>query len=444
MGSKAGRAHGPFAAELERLLARRGMSWRKFADLAGYTPGWLSKIKNGTPPSVDFARRCDELLEARGTLLALVGSTVPRPAELPAAVAGFVGRRGHLDQLDALLAKLHRPGASRIAVIEGAPGVGKTALALRWAHDVSHRFPDGQLFVDLGGFSHDHSPATPEDVLEELLLGLGSPVDVGLLDLTRRAALLRSMLADREVLLVLDNAADSDQVQPLLPGSGCCFVVVTSRRSLPALAVRTHGERLDLGRLSDAEGEELLREALGTARLAADPSAPAALAELVRRCGHLPLALRIAAEHLITDPLLSVGDLVRHLAEEDNRLNVLALDDQVAVRAVFSWSYRRLDVEERRVLRMISTLGHTEITAAAVGVLAGLEHERAQQVLYSLVVAHMLEHLGGDRYRLHELLALFAAERAEHEDDRAHLAAAVPASNDDPPWTIDSEGWPGP
>lgn len=405
---------------------RRGLSWRRFAELAGYTPSWLSKIKNGTPPSVDFARRCDELLEARGALLALAGTSRPRPAELPAAVAGFVGRREHLAHLDALLAKPRPPGASRLAVIEGAPGVGKTALALRWAHDASARFPDGQLYVDLRGFAHCRTPTAPEDVLEELLLALGaSTTDIGPLSLARRSALLRSMLADRQVLLVLDNAASAEQVQPLLPGSGSCFVVVTSRRAMSALAVRTHGERLDVGRLTDEEGEELVREAVGAARLADAPSAPTALTELVQRCGHLPLALRIAAEHLITDPLLSVRDLVDQLTEEDHRLDALALDDRVAVRTVFSWSYRGLDDEERRVLRLISALGCAETTTAAIAAVAGVEYERAQQLLHSLVCAHMLESRGGDRYRLHELLRLYAAERVAHEDDPEQLAAAL-------------------
>ncbi len=411
MGGPGGRpARTPFAAELERLLARRGLSWRKFATMARYTPGWLSKIKNGAQPSADFARRCDELLEAHGTLMALAGVTQPRPAELPAAIAGFVAREAHLDRLHELLAEPHRPGTSRVAVVEGAPGVGKTALALRWAHDVAHRFPDGQLFADLRGFSHDASPAAPHDVLGELLTALGTGVDVVPLDLARRAALFRSVLADRAVLLVLDNAADADQVQPLLPGSGSCAVVVTSRRALPALALRTHGIRLDVGRLTDAESVELLRQAIGEERMLTDPGAPA---KLVERCGHLPLALRIAAEHLISDPRLSVRDLVDYLAEERRTLDVLALDDQVAVRTVFSWSYRCLEEDQRRVLRLISAGRCGEVTTSAVAQQAGISHEQAQHSLYALVTAHMLEHLGGDRYRLHELLRLFAAERVE-------------------------------
>ncbi|MGW4109284.1 helix-turn-helix domain-containing protein [Actinosynnema sp. NPDC004786] len=420
-GDRRGRT--PFAAELERHLVRRGLSWRKFADLAGYTPGWLSKIKNGTPPSPEFARRCDELLEAHGTLLALAGNSRPRPAELPAAIAGFIGRGEHLAALDAMLTKPQLRGASRVAVIEGAPGVGKTALALRWAHDVSPRFPDGQLFVDLRGFSPHRSPTPPEDALEELLLALGSSsADVAGLDLDRRAALLRSLLADRQVLLVLDNAADSEQVRPLLPGSGSCFAVVTSRRALPGLTLRTHGGRLDVGRLTDAESVDLLRDALGEARLAEDQAAPM---ELVRRCGHLPLALRIAAEHLLTNPLRSVRDLVADLTEESSRLDVLSLDDEVAVRTVFSWSYRRLSADERRALRLVGALPPEEITTAAVAVASAMPYERTQQLLNSLVSAHMLEHLGGDRFRLHELLRLFAVERVAEEDERARVAAAL-------------------
>ncbi|MPZ83855.1 MAG: tetratricopeptide repeat protein [Actinophytocola sp.] len=412
----------PFAEELERLLRKRGLSWRRLSDLIGYTPSWLSKIKHGAPPSAELARKCDQVLEADGQLIALAApsSSPMRLAQLPAAAATFVGRGTELLALANALEGVGEPGTPQTVAIDGPPGAGKTALALRVAHRVVESYSDGQLYVDLRGYSPDGHPRVVDEVLEEFLTALGVQLDVIPAGLEARAKLYRSVLADRRVLVVLDNAADSQQLQPLMPASAGCGVVVTSRKRLGGLAINGD-RRITLGPMAEEESITLLHKVIGTERAAAEPDAVRALAG---RCDHLPLALRIAAERVATHPHHSVSLLVEELAIEEERLEALATDDSVAVKTVFSWSYRDLSADAARMFRLIGLHTGPHVRAGAAAALAGQSVVRARRLLDRLAGVHLLEGLGPDRYRMHDLLRVYAAEQAvaEEPEEQRELA----------------------
>src|ERR1700741_3488468 len=206
----------PFADELERLVRQGGLSLRRLSDLIGYPPSWLSKIKHGAPPSAELARKCDQVLEADGQLIALAAAAggPGRPAQLPAAAATFVGREAELYALSGILSHEGEPGTPQLVAVDGPPGAGKTALALRVAHSVADQYSDGQLYVDLRGYSPDGQPRVVDEVLEEFLTALGVQIDVIPAGLESRAKLYRSVLADRRVLGVLDDPAQSHYREP--------------------------------------------------------------------------------------------------------------------------------------------------------------------------------------------------------------------------------------
>jgi tetratricopeptide (TPR) repeat protein/DNA-binding XRE family transcriptional regulator len=418
---KLGDDSSPFGRELRRLRTRRGLSLQKLAELVNYTRGYIGKVETGDkPPTAELARRCDDVLEAGGQLVALSTSMgLPRLAQLPAAVATFVGRESHLADLNAAMSG-EEPGAPWIVAVDGPPGVGKTALALRLAHHVKERFPDGQMYVDLHGYSPDAQPSRPDVVLEEFLVALGTNASAIPAGTGQRAALFRSLLAGSRILLVLDNAHDSRQVEQLLPGAPGCGVIVTSRRRLSGLQMRQE-QRLTLGPLSEAESVALLRTVIGSDRTDDEPEATAGLA---RRCGHLPLALRIAAERVATHPHHSVDELADELGAEEERLDILSTEDSIAVRTVFSWSYRDLSGEAARMFRLFGLHRGTHLSVPAAAALAGVSTAQARRLLDRLVSVHLLQSIDGSRYRCHDLLRVYAAERANDEEtsDERNLA----------------------
>jgi tetratricopeptide (TPR) repeat protein len=340
------------------------------------------------------------------------------PRELPADVVGFTGRAGQVAELDRLL-----DGAGSavvIAAVCGTAGVGKTALAVHWAHRVADRFPDGQLYLNLRGYDPD-KPVRPEEALEAFLRALGVPGPAIPQDLAQRAARYRTLLAYRRMLIVLDNAYAVDQIRDLLPGTPSCLVLVTSRDTLPALVARYGATRVNLDLLPPAEATALLHRLVG-ARLAAEPDQAAALA---RHCAGLPLALRIAAEFAASRPATPLARLAAELGDESRRLDLLAAgdDEYTAVRAVFSWSYRHLDPATARAFQLLGVHPGWDFDRATLGALTGADPATAHRVLTALSRAHLVEESGPGRYSMHDLLHTYAAERAGELSDGERQAA---------------------
>ena len=341
------------------------------------------------------------------------------PRQLPASAAHFTGRSAELAKLDALLTQNNapHPAAMVISAIAGTAGVGKTALVVHWAHGVHDYFPDGQLFVNLRGYDPG-PPITPGQALEEFLRALHVPAERIPAGLEARAALYRSLLDRRRMLIVLDNANTAEQVRPLLPGSPTCRAVVTSRSRLSGLIARDGASRIILDLLSPAEAIALLGDIIGVARVAAEPGATA---ELASRCAYLPLALRIAAERAATHPHVPLADLASELAVEHDRLDLLATTDEeedeaTAVRAVFSWSYHALPPEAARAFRLLGLHAGPDISIPAVAALINTIPTQARRLLETLVGAHLIAETGRDRYRFHDLLRVYATERAQEEE----------------------------
>ncbi len=341
------------------------------------------------------------------------------PAQLPVDVRGFVGREAELVELDGLLSA---EAPVVISAVAGTAGVGKTALAVRWAHRVRDRFPDGQLYVDLRGYGPDE-PVLAADALAGFLRALGLDGAAIPEDLAERAARFRTLVDQRRMLVLLDNARTVEQVRPLLPASPSCFTLVTSRDSLAGLVVRHGAHRLVLDRLSPADAVGLLRELLG-ARVDAEP---AAVGSLVERCARLPLALRITAELVRSRPGRAVGELVGELAEAQDALDLLDVDGDphTAVRAVFSWSYRQLDPAVAGVFRLLGLHPGHDIDAHAVAAAAGTGLRETRRALDVLVRAHLVDRTPGDRYQPHDLLRAYAAELAEATDSATDRDAAL-------------------
>jgi DNA-binding SARP family transcriptional activator/tetratricopeptide (TPR) repeat protein len=348
----------------------------------------------------------------------------PVPCQLPAAVAGFTGRAAELGALTQILhdAGAGGPGTVVISAIGGTAGVGKTALALHWAHQVADRFGDGQLYVNLRGYDPDR-PVTAADALAGFLRALGVPGHDIPSDEAERAARYRSLLAGKQVLVVLDNAGGVEQVRPLLPGRPGCAVVVTSRDSLAGLVAGHGAARLDLDLLPLPDAVALLRRLIG-GPADADPEA---VEQLAAHCCRLPLALRVAAELAAARPAATLADLVAELSDQQRRLDLLdgGGDPRTAVRAVFSWSYDHLDRDTARAFRLAGLHPGPDITAAAAASLAAIAEADARRLLGELARAHLVaEHVPG-RYAFHDLLRAYAADQARHIDGGADRAAAT-------------------
>ena len=343
--------------------------------------------------------------------------SAPVPGQLPGDVHGFVNRVGELEVLSTHLRAEDSGGGSEapVHVITGTAGVGKTALALHWAHRVRERFPDGQLYVDLRGYGSGPS-VEPDQALERFVRAFGVPADAVPADVDSRSALYRSLLAERRVLVVLDNAATAAQVRPLLPGSSACVVLVTSRDRLSGLVARDGARRLTVRTLEPAEAVELLEHVTENHRPRDEPHE---IAELARLCGELPLALRIAAERAAGRPHMPLAELIQDLRDESALWDALATDEEEeadAVRSVFAWSYRALPEETARLFRLLGLHPGHDFDAGSAAVLSGLPVRRARRVLDMLVGAHLVEQTGPDRYRFHDLLRSYALDQARREE----------------------------
>jgi DNA-binding SARP family transcriptional activator len=357
----------------------------------------------------------------RGPASTAPGPPVPR--QLPGPVAHFTGRKAELAVLTGLLDSGSRgEPAVIISAIAGPGGLGKTALAVHWAHRVAGSFPDGQLYVDLRGF--DEGPAvSPADALAGFLRALGVAAPDIPAATQERAARYRSLLNGRRMLVLLDNAATAEQVRPLLPGSPSCVTIVTSRDTLTGLMARDGGRRLDLDLLPGREAAGLLRALIGE-RARADP---AAIATLARECARLPLALRLAAELAADRPGAPLAAIADELAGERHRLDLLDAggDPRSAVRAVFSWSVRHLDEEAARAFRLIGLHPAADFDCYAVAALAGTSTGRARRVLDRLARCSLVRRAGRSRYGMHDLLRAYAAELAACHDGEAGRRSAL-------------------
>ncbi|WP_394618976.1 BTAD domain-containing putative transcriptional regulator [Lentzea sp. JNUCC 0626] len=337
------------------------------------------------------------------------------PRQLPAAPRWFAGREGELARLDEELA-LDDPGPCGprspsvvISAVGGAGGIGKTWLVLAWAHRNVERFPDGQLFVDLRGFSPAAEPMSPAVAVRGFLDALG--VDPARMpsDLDAQAALYRSLVADRRMLVVLDNAATADQVVMLLPGSPACTVLVTGRTGLASLIDRYGARHLRLDALTRAEARTLLSARLGTARVAAEPDS---VEDLVERCGGHPLALAIAARNAATHPAVSLAEVSTELREHGLEMFDHDTDPTASLPAVLSWSLRRLTDAQRTAFGLLGIAPGPDITLPAAAALAGLPAVAARRVLSALEEASLLERRPGGRYAMHDLVRVYAAGTA--------------------------------
>ena len=343
------------------------------------------------------------------------GPPSPRPAQLPADIGDFTGRETPVSQLCALLIgadATSSPGAVRIAVVNGAAGLGKTTLAVHAAHQVREHFPDGQLYLDLLGASGQ--PSEPGEVLARFLRDLGVEGDKVPARDDERAALYRTRLTGRRVLILLDNAKDAAQVRPLLPGSSSCTVLVTTRNRTPDLVSTRF---VDLNVLEDAEALALFSRIVGEERAAAEPDATA---EVLVACAGLPLALRICAARLAARRQWRIATLAGRLRNEHRRLDELSIGD-LAVRASFQVSYDSLrsasrGVDPARVFRLLGLWQGTWISLSAAVVLVGATEDDTEDALETLVDANLLESPTPGWYRFHDLLRVYATERAVAEE----------------------------
>ncbi|MEN3613661.1 BTAD domain-containing putative transcriptional regulator [Plantactinospora sp. ZYX-F-223] len=401
---------------------RRGEAFAVYRDLRrrlreelGVDPGeevqrvHLALLRGDPPPTGDS----DDPTRA-------VPETAPWTAscQLPLDVGDFVGRGRELKQL---LDELRQPagGGPAVVVVSGPPGVGKSALGIRVAHQVRADFPDGQWYVRLRGAGPGRRD--PAHVLAELLRTAGvNPV--GLPDGTdERAALLRSRLADRRVLLLLDDAADAAQVAPLLPGRPGCAVLITSRSDLGGVTALYGARRLVLGLLVPDEAHELLRRIVGPDQLGAEEAA-----ELADLCGRLPLALRIVAANLAGRPSLDPSRYASQLAAGDRLAKLTADgDENLTVRSAFDLSYAGSDEAQRRAFRLLGLVPGPDVSVPGAAALFGLDEERAGRLLDQLAAANLVERHTMERFRLHDLLRLYAADRAAADESADERAAAL-------------------
>jgi DNA-binding SARP family transcriptional activator/tetratricopeptide (TPR) repeat protein len=359
----------------------------------------------------------------------LISSQPPTPAQLPHSTPGFSNRDAEIRWLNGLLAD-HGPNqgpdlsqAGEIVAITGTAGVGKTTLAVHWAHRVRDRFPDGQLYVNLRGFDPAGPPMEPSQAIRALLDAFAVPPDRFPVDLDAQAALYRTMLADRQMLIVLDNARDADQVRPLLPGTPSSLVIVTSRNQLLSLIAADGARPLEPDLLSADQARRLLAGRLGPRRVAADP---AAMDEIIDACAGLPLALSMVGARAAASSRLPLAELAEELRETRGQLYALVgQDPRTDLRAVFSWSYQALSAAAARLFRLIGLHAGPEIGVSAAASLAGLGVPEVRTLLAELTSAHLVTDCGRGRFAFHDLLRVYASELAAAHDPAEERREAI-------------------
>lgn len=369
-----------------------------------------------------------------------------KPRQLPAPVRHFTGHDAALAGLSALLDRMPQPeppqheppqqdNAGRaqrpdtadravvIAALTGMAGIGKSALAIHWAHQVAEQFTDGQLFVNLHGYGPTQHQLTPAAAIRGFLTALGLPPSEVPADMAQLTALYRSLLAGRRMLVVLDNARDASHIRPLLPGSAGCMVLVTSRNQLIGLAAANGAQLFPIGPLGDAHSLDLLARGLGTQRVSAEPEAARELAGL---CGGLPLALNNAAARAAARPTLPLATIVDTLRDEEIRLDGLDTGEPTtSSRTVFSWSLATLTSRAALLFRLLGVHPGPDITVEVAASLAGLSRRQARLALSELCDGHLITEYAPARYVCHDLLRIYAAEQARLVHSAAELKSAV-------------------
>ncbi|CAL9354592.1 Regulatory protein AfsR [Streptomyces sp. enrichment culture] len=338
-----------------------------------------------------------------------------RPAQLPPDVCAFSGR---VEELDHLRSALHMAGKHAsppvVTVIGGMAGVGKTTLAVHWAHQVAHRFPDGQLFVDLRGFHPAGRAMSASEAMRFLLEGLGVPARSVPADIDSQAALYRSLLAGKRVLIILDNARDAGQILPLLPGGPGSLVIVTSRRQLYGLVASEGALVLTLGPPNEQDALQFLARRLGTDRIT---GAHQAATEIVRTCGRLPLALAIVSARAMLNPTHSLASIASGLRSAQGSLDGFAVDPPLAdARSAFSWSLEALSAGALRMFRLLALHPGPDCSIEAAASLAGEDIAQARGSLSELVQAHLVVEAVPGRFSCHELLRSYGTELNQEQD----------------------------
>ena len=426
------------AARRDRLARRRkalGLTQEDLAGLLNVERSTVARWECGDSEPLPWirpklARALKVPVDRLEELLAVTrqagsgGAALSVPRQLPAAVANFTGRAAELAALTRMLGNggPGEPGTVMISAIGGTAGVGKTALAVHWAHQATQQFPDGQLYVNLRGYD-SVQPMLSADVLAAFLRSLGVPGQEIPPEADERAARYRSLLAGKRMLVILDNAGSADQVRPLLPGTPACTVVVTSRDTLSGLVARDGAARLDLDMLPLEDAVALLRSLIG-ARADAEP---AATRELASQCSRLPLALRVAAELAASRPAASLGELAGELTDLRTRLDLLTTggDPRTQVRAVFSWSYQQLSADTARMFRLLGLHPGPDISIAAAASLTATGQPETRRLLGELARLYLIaEHTPG-RYAFHDLLRAYAAGQARACDSESERREAI-------------------
>lgn len=423
--------HGSHIAELTKLVARyplREPLWVRLIDgldrsgrraeaLRAYEEVRVQLAESlGSDPSPELQAVHRRLLDDDERPPASVTGT---PRQLGAPTPWFTGRAELLAALDALI---DRRGGSRLIVLHGAGGAGKTTLAVQWAHRVKDLYGDGQLQVDLRGYGPDE-PLDSGAALGVMLRAVGVPPLAVPVETVERSALLRTWLAGRRLMVLLDNARDADQVRPLLPG-GDSLVVVTSRNELRGLAIHDGAARFDVPSMSAGEAVEVLTRVISEGAVRPEPADQQVLAELAELCGRLPLALTIAAQHAIRHGTPAVGATVAALRDARQSLDPFgdATDQRSDLRAVISWSYRALHTESARAFRLLGVHPVPEFGLTVAAAILDRPPADARRLLDGLASVHLVRAVEPDRYRFHDLIAVFAAERAAADPAEARAA----------------------
>jgi tetratricopeptide (TPR) repeat protein len=351
------------------------------------------------------------------------GRAATVPGQLPAATLGFVGRTAELKRLDEVAGGDQPDGAVQIVAIDGTAGVGKTTLALHWAHRVAERFPDGSLYIELRGAHPAGSPVAVARALRAFLEAFGIPARRVPSAVEAQAGLYRSLTATRRLLVVLDNASDTDQVRPLLPGAPGSLVIVTSRNRLTGL-ITSHGAHpLTLGLLDAVESRQMLVRRLGAERVAGEGAEADAIALL---CARLPLALAVVAARAATHPTFRLADLATELRQARRALDAFDTGEwDVDVRAAFSWSYQSLSPAAARMFRLLGVHPAGDITPDAAASIAGVPPDAARHALAELSRVHLIEEQSPGRHGHHALLRAYAAELGHAVDAEADRRAAT-------------------